>query len=145
MFISKKTVVFLLLVIVLFIAGYESRNKIAGLVKITRQGNSVVSPATPPEQSASLTIKGRTETLEYDVSSYINKTVLEATSQVVSKDIETSGEGQNAFVTAIKGDKVDSKKNEFWELDINGTPAEVGAGSYLIQPKDKIEWRINTY
>src|SRR3989344_6909905 len=70
-------------------------------------------------------------------------TALDLTQQVAV--VETSGEGEMAFVTSIDGRAADSSKNEFWELVINGEPSQVGAGSYLVQEGDKIEWRISTY
>ena len=71
------------------------------------------------------------------------KTALDLTKQVAK--VETKGEGQNAFVNSINGKAANSVKKEFWELLVNGKPAEVGAGSYKIKNGDKIEWRISTY
>jgi hypothetical protein len=79
----------------------------------------------------------------FDISSFIGKSALEAT--MGSIKVEESGSGQNAFVTAINDKTADSNKHEFWELVINGKPAEVGAGSYIIQTGDSILWRLNTY
>jgi hypothetical protein len=74
---------------------------------------------------------------------FIGKTTLEATQANV--ETETSGTGVNAYVTAINQTKADPKKNEFWELIINGKSAEVGAGSYIIKNGDQIQWQISTY
>lgn len=71
------------------------------------------------------------------------KTALDLTEKVA--DVETSGEGEMAFVTSINDREADASKNEFWELIINGEPAQVGAGSYEIKDGDKIEWRIATF
>lgn len=71
------------------------------------------------------------------------KTALDLTREVAK--VETSGEGQNAFVTAINGRTADSAKKEFWELLVNGKPAQVGAGSYVVKNGDKIEWRISKF
>ncbi|MBI3984267.1 DUF4430 domain-containing protein [Candidatus Microgenomates bacterium] len=59
--------------------------------------------------------------------------------------VVTSGEGANAFVTAINGRKADTSKREFWSFYVNGKQAEVGAGSYVLQSNDQIQWRIETY
>jgi hypothetical protein len=59
--------------------------------------------------------------------------------------ITISGEGVNAFVTSIDGLVADSIKKQFWAFYINGKQAMVGAGSYYLQPNDKIEWKIETY
>lgn len=71
------------------------------------------------------------------------KVALDLTKQVAK--VETKGEGQNAFVTAINGRVADSAKNEYWEFLVNGKSAQIGAGSYKIKSGDKIEWRISTY
>ena len=68
---------------------------------------------------------------------------LELTEEVAK--VETSGEGEMAFVTSINGRSADSAKNEFWELLINGESSQVGAGSYEVQDGDKIEWRVSTF
>lgn len=58
---------------------------------------------------------------------------------------KTNGTGKNAFVTEINGRKVDDSKKEFWAFYVNGKQAQVGAGSYIVQPHDTIEWKIETY
>jgi len=72
-----------------------------------------------------------------------DKSALELTEEVAK--VETSGEGEMAFVTSINGRSADSAKNEFWELLINGESSQVGAGSYEVQDGDKIEWRISKF
>ena len=62
-----------------------------------------------------------------------------------SHQIETKGKGINAFITSIDGRKADDAKNEFWAFYVNGKQAEVGAGSYVLKPNDKILWKIETY
>lgn len=95
------------------------------------------------ELKASLSIVLGDETKSYDISTYIGKAALEATQSSV--EVETSGTGTNAYVTAINQITANPKKNEFWELIINGKSAEVGAGSYIIKNGDQIQWKINTY
>ena len=70
-------------------------------------------------------------------------TALDATNQVA--EVETSGEGEMAFVTSIDGKVADVNNNEFWELVINDEPSKVGAGSYEVEDDDKIEWRISQF
>lgn len=53
----------------------------------------------------------------------------------------STGEGANAFVTAINGYSPDIKK-EFWAFYVNGQQAQVGAGSYITKDTDTIEWRL---
>ncbi len=78
-----------------------------------------------------------------DISSFIGKTVLEATQNFA--EVEKTGSGENAYITSINGVSADPKKREFWELVLNGKPAETGAGSIIIKRGDQIEWRINNY
>lgn len=59
--------------------------------------------------------------------------------------VETSGEGEMAFVTSLHGITVNSEQRQFWELSINGEPSAVGAGSYAMQPGDVLSWAIKTY
>lgn len=66
--------------------------------------------------------------------------LLQKTSQV-----KTTGEGKNAFVTEIDHKAVSAVKKEFWAFYVNGKQAEAGAGSYLLKPQEKIEWKIETY
>lgn len=81
----------------------------------------------------------------FDISKYIGKNALEATTNVLSGKVEMTGTSENAFVTSINGRKADSKKHEFWELIVNGKSSDVGAGSYIIKNYDQIEWKINNY
>lgn len=59
--------------------------------------------------------------------------------------IESTGEGSMAYVTSINNVKPDSSKNEFWSFSVNGTPATVGAGSYVTKSTDTITWKIDTF
>lgn len=72
-------------------------------------------------------------------------TALDLTRFAVDGEIKTQGEGKMALVTSINDREADFSKREFWELVVNGEPAQVGAGSYIVQAGDKIEWRISTY
>lgn len=104
------------------------------------QAKNPPSPTqTPRELRATLIIEGKS----FDVSSFIGKTALEATKS--NAQVEESGTGENSFVVGINGRSADSKKKEFWELVINGAPAQVGAGSYIIQNGDIILWKLSTY
>lgn len=97
------------------------------------------SPQVSQELKATLNIDDKT----FDISSFIGKSALEATKANI--EIQESGTGQNAFVTGINGKVADTKKKEFWELVINDTSAQVGAGSHIIQNGDSILWKLNTY
>lgn len=65
-----------------------------------------------------------------------------------SAEVQTKGEGTNAYVTQINGYpdlRRMSLLKEFWAFYINGKMSDVGAGSYQLRPGDKIEWKIETY
>ena len=49
--------------------------------------------------------------------------------------------GVGEFVTVINGIKETSGKN-FWALYVNGKQAKVGAGDYVLQEGDKVEWKL---
>lgn len=59
--------------------------------------------------------------------------------------IEMSGTGEMAFVNSINDVAADSAKNEYWAFEINGQPAEVGAGSYITKDNDTITWKLSSF
>ena len=59
--------------------------------------------------------------------------------------IRYSGEGKNAFVTKINGRTAQTQQKEYWALYINSKLSDIGAGSYILHPNDKIEWKIEKY
>jgi len=113
---------------------------VAAAFFIFRFRSSQDLPTTPQETSYA-TFKLSDQT--YDISDYVSKTALEATQ--AKSTVVTSGTGTNAFVTTINGRTADPKKKEFWEFDVNGSEAQVGAGSYIIQNHDQIEWKITNF
>lgn len=54
-----------------------------------------------------------------------------------------SGPGLGMFVTGFYG--VSAAGNQFWELIINGKPAELGVSSYIVKSGDVLEFRISTF
>lgn len=60
-------------------------------------------------------------------------------------EVKVKGEGKNAFVTAINNVEAQEAKKQFWAFYVNGKPAEVGAGSYVLKNGDIIEWKLETY
>ncbi|MFE6235141.1 DUF4430 domain-containing protein [Cellulosimicrobium sp. NPDC057862] len=57
---------------------------------------------------------------------------------------QVTGEGENAFVTAIDGVAADPD-SEFWALYVNGEMATVGAGSLETTDGDEITWKLETF
>ena len=72
-----------------------------------------------------------------------NKTVLDLLKQTAA--VVTKGEKENAFVTEINGKEANESKKEFWAFYLNGKMSPVGAGSYKLKNKDRIEWKIEKY
>jgi hypothetical protein len=131
---TKKLLVLLLLILLAIGTGFYLRNK------------NLSTPTTEEVVQGlktTLSINDGGSDQSYDASQFVGKTALSATENMAK--IETSGTGINAFITSINGRAADSKKNEFWELLINGGSAQVGAGSYIIQSGDSIQWHITTY
>ena len=58
--------------------------------------------------------------------------------------IETSGTGEMVFVTSINGVKANSK-SEYWQLNVDGKSASVGAGSYITKDTETITWKLVTF
>jgi hypothetical protein len=57
---------------------------------------------------------------------------------------EVTGEGENAFVTAIDGVTADPD-SEFWALYVDDEMATVGAGSLETKDGDEITWKLETF
>lgn len=55
-----------------------------------------------------------------------------------------TGEGENAFVTAVDGVAADPA-SEFWALYVNGEMAAVGAGALQTKDGDEITWKLETF
>ena len=104
---------------------------------------SLKTPSFSDQAFANLKVNINGNSTSYDISNFVGKTALEATEAKVT--VVTNGAGTNAFVTSISGRNADTKKREFWEFDVNGKEAEVGAGSYTLNNHDEIEWKINNY
>ncbi|TSC89374.1 MAG: hypothetical protein G01um10145_531 [Microgenomates group bacterium Gr01-1014_5] len=111
---------------------------------------STLSPAMPASEvarevkKATVEIVDRGELRKYpDLEFKEGETALGLTRLVV--EVETKGEGEQAFVTAISGKLADSVKKEFWSFLVNGKMAETGAGSYKVQNGDTITWKISTF
>ncbi|WP_418276669.1 DUF4430 domain-containing protein [Isoptericola jiangsuensis] len=60
---------------------------------------------------------------------------------VQDPEAQTTGEGEMAFVTTIKGRTAEDGK-EFWGLYVDGEMAEVGAGSLVTEDGQQIQWKL---
>ncbi len=59
--------------------------------------------------------------------------------------VDMTGTGDLAYVTSINGSAADSAKKQYWEFDVNGAAATVGAGSYVTKDGDSITWKLSSY
>lgn len=85
-----------------------------------------------PDDAPELSYEGRAGTTALDL-------LLEA-----DPSAQVTGEGENAFVTAIDGVAADPD-SEFWALYVNGEMATVGAGSLETEDGDEITWKLETF
>lgn len=59
--------------------------------------------------------------------------------------VDMTGTGDMAYVNSINGTTADSTKKQYWEFDVNGAAATVGAGSYVTKDGDTITWKLSSY
>ena len=104
------------------------------------QSKKSTTTSTSQTQTKTTTIDA-TPTVTYKGQS--GETAL-ALLQKIAK-VDMTGTGDNAYVTGINGVSADSTKKQYWEFDINGTSASVGAGSYVTKDTDTITWKLSTY
>lgn len=103
---------------------------------------SAPSDAADASPSGSAAPSDGAETL-----SYPGRTGATALELLLEEDpsAEVTGEGENAFVTAIGGRAADDSKSEFWALSVDGEPAQVGAGTLETEDGQEITWTLETY
>lgn len=112
-------------------------------LKSRDQKNSIPNEKVVRDFKANLTINDGVNTIFFDASQYVGKTILETTQNITDGKIITVGTGANSLVTSINGRLADTTKREFWELIINGLSSKVWAGNYSIKDGDQIEWHLN--
>lgn len=105
------------------------------------QSKKSTTPATSQAQTKTTNTNSAAPTVTYKGQS--GETAL-ALLQKIAK-VDMTGTGDNAYVTGINGVNADSAKKQYWEFDINGTSASVGAGSYVTKDTDSITWKLSTY
>ena len=104
--------------------------------------SDAASPSASASPSDDASPSAGAETL-----SYAGRTGATALELLLEADpsAEVTGEGENAFVTAIGGRAADDSKKEFWSLSVDGEPAQVGAGTLETEDGQEITWTIETY
>jgi len=134
----KKIITYIVIILVVLSTGYFSFNYF-------KQKAIYVGPI----DYSFITVKQSINDGSTGEAEYINKKIdLGSTALDLLKktaEVKIKGEGENAFVTSINGKEAKSGDNEYWSFNVNGKPATVGAGSYKLKDKDKIEWKIEKY
>jgi hypothetical protein len=54
-------------------------------------------------------------------------------------DIEEEG----GMITSIEGAAQDESRNAFWTFEVNDEQSSVGAGEYVLQNNDQIDWELD--
>ena len=111
-------------------------------IKTNNYGANTQNEKAVQKVSAILKV-GDTDPQSFDISDFVGKSALEATESKLK--VITNGTGANAFVTSINGIKANTNKREFWEFIVNGSQAQIGAGSYTVQNNDEIQWKITNF
>ncbi|WP_460754225.1 DUF4430 domain-containing protein [Myceligenerans cantabricum] len=58
---------------------------------------------------------------------------------------ETTGDGDDAFVTGICGYTAQEGDSEFWALYVDGEQATMGAGALETEDGQEITWKLETF
>ncbi|MFI2102148.1 DUF4430 domain-containing protein [Isoptericola sp. NPDC019693] len=100
------------------------------------------SDGTSPSVSASVEASEQVaeNVGEFSYEGEDGKTALELL-QEKDPDAQVQGEGENAFVTAIRGREADPA-TEFWGLYVDDEMAQVGAGSLETEDGQTITWKL---
>lgn len=56
-------------------------------------------------------------------------------------DVDYTEYDFGVFINAIEGIENDEEKSMNWMYYVNGEKAEIGAGEYIVEPDDNIEWK----
>ncbi|MFJ3405150.1 DUF4430 domain-containing protein [Promicromonospora sp. NPDC090134] len=112
------------------------------MVSATLGQQSAAEASPSAEASLSTDASGEVESLSY--GGRTGATALELLLEA-DPSAEVTGEGANAFVTAIGGRVADDSKNEFWSLAVDGELAQVGAGALETEDGQEITWTLETY
>jgi hypothetical protein len=115
---------------VIVIAGLSVGGVMWKNANTSSKASQVTTATTQP--TTSITYKGKA-----------GVTALALLQQVAKVDM--TGTGDMAYVNSINGTTADSAKKQYWEFDVNGAAATVGAGSYVTKGDDSITWKLSSY
>ncbi|MGJ7439688.1 DUF4430 domain-containing protein [Aquipuribacter sp. MA13-6] len=103
--------------------------------------------AEPAEEAAAAPLPAPENAADEQISHSfpgVGGTVLEAM-DADGLAFEAKGSGENSFITAVGGREADDSAREYWALYVNGTYAQLGAGSQQASAEDTITWRLEKY
>lgn len=117
------------------------KNRIIGLIAvIVVLGSGIYFLNKPARNEVPSRADSQTEQLTGEVS---YQGAEGTTALALLKDkytVETEQFSFGEMVVAIDGARAGN--DEFWAFYVNGAPAQVGAGDYVTQSTDTIEWRL---
>jgi hypothetical protein len=99
------------------------------------QANHTDKPAV---LSSTTTIRQQAPTTYLAYQGQTGRNALEILKEEAVAQTKQSSYGE--FVTSINGN--DGGGKQYWILYVNGVESSVGAGSYVTQGTDKIEWKL---
>lgn len=93
---------------------------------------------------ATMSIKKPEGNTDYNITQYVGKTVLFTTNAVTEGNIKSVGKDKGTIITSIAGLEVNTKKNEYWALSINGNEVATEAAVSLVPNHSKLVWELKT-
>lgn len=137
-----KTIKFLLIAIIFFVAGFflGQSYQLPSLVTMRSDEAQINQSITYILQFS------ESEVTEFqNVKLSKNQTVLDLLKQLTSENnitLETKEyENLGTFVSKI-GNREDGQDNKHWQYWINGELAQVGAGGYQLSGGERVEWKF---
>jgi hypothetical protein len=112
--------------------------------------SAVAQPERETESVVLLQIdfRGQQDNLELEVPCSTESTafeVLKIASRQAGFSLETTGQGQTAFVKSIAGVANQGAGGDNWVFHVNGALADRGSGVYPLQSKDQLRWVFGKY
>lgn len=127
----KKQTIALSIIGLVLVTGMASSTILINQAKDKAKASNAQTNASNIANEKTVTYKGQE-----------GKTALELLKNTAK--VETSGTGENSFITTINGIAANSK-NEYWSYTINGILASVGAATYITKDSDIIKWAITSF
>ena len=130
---KKRTIIYIIIAVILVgaltTAGYfyQSNNELNKTEQLAKKALD----KTESTKKNGLSYKGKN-----GISALV---LLEQNARII-----TSGKGDMVFITTINGATA-NPKSEYWQLNVNGKSASVGAGSYITKNGETITWKLTKF